>query len=55
MKWLIFIFLLMLFARLSPQLHTHYTPLPALQCVRRKVWAYQRPRWAIAVAIVRIA
>ena len=55
MKWLIFLFLLMLLAPLGAQLRTHYTPLPAIQRVRRKVWAYRRPRWAIAVAIVRLA
>ena len=56
MKLFIFVlFLLMLFAGLSPQLRTRYTPLPAIQRVRRRVWACQGPKWAVAVAIVRIA
>ena len=56
MKWLwLLVALACLFAGLTPQLRTHYTPLPAIQRVRRKVWAFRRPRWAIAVAIVRIA
>ena len=57
MKLALFIMLGLTFllCGLSPQLRTHYTPLPALQRVRRKVWAYSRPRWAKAVAIVRIA
>ncbi len=56
MKLFIFVlFLLFLLCGLTPQLRTHYTPLPALQRVRRRVWAYQGPRWAIAVAIVRLA
>lgn len=54
MKLLIFLLLLVMFAHLSPQLKTHYTPLPALQRVKRTVWVCQRPRWAIAVAIVPI-
>ena len=54
MKWLIFLFLLVLLAPLGAQLRTHYTPRPALQRARRKVWVYSRPRWAIAVAIVRV-
>lgn len=49
------LFLIFLAAGLSPQLRTHYTPLPALQRARQmRIWAYERPRWAIAVAIVRI-
>ena len=56
MKVFIFVlFLLFLLCGLSPQFRTHYTPLPAIQRVRRRVWAYRRPGWAIAVAIVRIA
>ena len=53
--FLILAFVSLSFCGLSPQLRTHYTPLPAIQRVRRRMWAYQRPRWAIAVAIVRIA
>jgi len=55
MKLLIFLFLLALLVPLGAQLRTQYTPLPAIQRVKRRVWSYQRPRWAIAVAIVRIA
>ncbi len=57
MKWLwIVIALAFLLIGMMPQLRTHYTPRPALQRARQiKIWSYQRPRWAIAVAIVRIA
>ena len=54
--------LVFLLCGLSPQLRTHYTPLPAIARVKRRawgyqwrVWTYQRPRWAIAVMVVRIA
>lgn len=54
--FLILTFVSLLFAGLTPQLRTHYTPRPALQRARQiKIWSYRRPRWAIAVAIVRIA
>jgi hypothetical protein len=54
MKWFIFLFLLWIFLPLGAQLRTRYTPLPALQRVRRKVWAVQGQRWGMAVAIVRV-
>ncbi len=54
MKWLILIFLFVLLLPLGAQIRTHYTPRPALQRVRRRIWTYRRPRWAIAVAIVRV-
>lgn len=47
--------LVFLLCGLSPQLRTRYTPLPAIQRARRRVWAYHGPRWTIAVAIVRMA
>jgi hypothetical protein len=56
MKWLwIGIALAFVLAGYAPQLRTRYTPRPALQRARRlRIWSYQRPRWAIAVAIVRV-
>ena len=56
MKWWIIIGLLALLCGYAPQLRTHYTPLPAIQRARRLwIWSIQRPRWGIAVAIVKIA
>ena len=49
------LFVLFLLCGLSPQLRTRYTPLPAIRHVTRRVWAFQRPRWAIAFVIVRLA
>lgn len=54
MKPLIFLFLIALLLPLGGQLRTHYTPLPALARARHtRIWSYQRPKWAVAVAIVR--
>jgi len=58
MKFALFILLGLTFwlCGLSPQLRTHYQPRPALQRARRlRIWSIQRPRWGIAVAIVRLA
>ncbi len=55
MKWWIIIGLLLLVAGYAPRLRTRYTPLPAIQRAWRRGWAYQGPRWTIAVAIVRVA
>jgi len=57
MKLALFILLALTFwlCGLSPQLRTRYTPLPALARARRlHIWIFQRPRWGIAVAIVRV-
>ena len=56
MKWLILLFLMALLLPLGAQLRTHYIPRPALRQARvhRRIWTYQRPRWAVAVAIVRV-
>ena len=56
MKWLwIVIALAFVFAGLSPQLRTRYTPLPAIARVKRREWSYRRPRWGIAIMVVRLA
>lgn len=57
MKLALFIIigLTFLLCGLSPQLKTRYTPLPAISRVKRSEWRYQRPRWGIAVMIVRLA
>ena len=56
MKWLwIVIALAFVLCGMSPQLKTRYTPLPAIARVKRRVWRYQRPRWGIAIMVVRIA
>ncbi len=54
MKLCIFLLLLAIFLPLGAQLHTRYTPHPAIRRVRRRIWTYQRPRWAVAFVIVRV-
>lgn len=49
------LFVLFLACGLSPQLRTRYTPLPAIARVKRRVWRYSRPRWGIAIMVVRLA
>jgi hypothetical protein len=52
MKWFIFLFLLMLFLPLHPQLRTHYQPLPVV--VKRWQGAVVFPRFAVRLEIVRV-
>lgn len=56
MKWLwLVVAVAFVIVGYAPQLRTRYTPRPALQRARHiRIWSYQRPRWAIAVAIVRM-
>lgn len=50
MKWLIFLFLLLLFAPYSPQLRTRYHALPVVR--RARVWGVQAGRWVFVVGRV---
>ena len=56
MKFALFVLIgvTFLLCGLSPQLKTHYTPLPAIARVKRREWRYSRPRWAIAIMVVRL-
>ena len=57
MKFALFVIIgaIFLLCGLSPQLKTHYTPLPAIARVKRREWRISRPRWAIAIMVVRLA
>ena len=54
MNWLIFLFLLLLFAPYGPQLRTHYAPRPALMQTAQR-WTYIGPRRMVQITYVRLA